>query len=119
MTKEKIFINVCISSQINAPREITEEELIDIVKSEDPGRYRVPISLGEPVADLDKRVFSNIASLKKHNGIFRFRRSSLCHLHGNHSSGFLSSSSKQRNIYEFSSDINLRRFRKQISSIQT
>ena len=55
---EKIFINVCTSSQINAPREITEEELIDIVKSEDPGRYRVPISLGEPVADLDKRLYS-------------------------------------------------------------
>ncbi|CAF3595300.1 unnamed protein product [Rotaria sp. Silwood1] len=53
-TNEKIFINVCISSQINPPREITEEELIEIVKSEDPGRYRVPISLGEPIADLDK-----------------------------------------------------------------
>ncbi|CAF3327725.1 unnamed protein product [Rotaria socialis] len=51
---EKVFINVCMSSQINAPREITEEELIEIVKSEDPGRYRVPISLGEPMADLDK-----------------------------------------------------------------
>ncbi len=56
-TNEKIFINVCTSSQINPPREITEEELIEIVKSEDPGRYRVPISLGEPVADLDKRLF--------------------------------------------------------------
>ena len=54
---KKSFINVCTSSQINAPREITEEELIEIVKSEDPGRYRVPISLGEPVADLDKRIF--------------------------------------------------------------
>ena len=54
---EKVFINVCTSSQINPPREITEEELIEIVKSEDPGRYRVPISLGEPVADLDKRLF--------------------------------------------------------------
>ncbi|CAF0810607.1 unnamed protein product [Adineta steineri] len=53
-TNEKVFINVCTSTQINAPREITEEELIEIVKSEDPGRYRVPISLGEPVADLDK-----------------------------------------------------------------
>ncbi|CAF1659446.1 unnamed protein product [Adineta ricciae] len=53
-TEEKVFINVCTSSQISAPREITEEELIEIVKSEDPGRYRVPISLGEPMADLDK-----------------------------------------------------------------
>ena len=54
---KKSFINVCTSSQINAPREITEEELIDVVKSEDPGRYRVPISLGEPIPDLDKRLF--------------------------------------------------------------
>lgn len=54
-TEEKVFINVCTSSQISAPREITEEELIEIVKSEDPGRHRVPISLGEPMADLDKR----------------------------------------------------------------
>ena len=55
LTNEKVFINVCTSPYITAPREITEEELIEIVKSEDPGRYRVPISLGEPVADLDKR----------------------------------------------------------------
>ncbi|UJR14662.1 hypothetical protein I4U23_001655 [Adineta vaga] len=54
ISEEKVFINVCTSTQINAPREITEEELIEIVKSEDPGRYRVPISLGEPMADLDK-----------------------------------------------------------------
>lgn len=52
--QEKVFINVCTSAEIGAPRDITEEELIDIVKSEDPGRFRVPISLGEPVADLDK-----------------------------------------------------------------
>jgi len=52
--QEKVFINVCTSTQIGAPRQITEEELIEIVKAEDPGRFRVPISLGEPIADLDK-----------------------------------------------------------------
>jgi hypothetical protein len=57
VSQEKIFINVCTSPNIHAPREITEEELIDIVQSEDPGRYRVPISLGEPLADLDKRTY--------------------------------------------------------------
>ena len=68
-TKEKIFINVCTSSQINAPREITEEELIEVVKSEDPGRYRVPISLGEPVADLDKRLFSSRCFCRSRNNV--------------------------------------------------
>ena len=68
-TKEKIFINVCTSSQINAPREITEEELIEVVKSEDPGRYRVPISLGEPVADLDKRSFSSRCFCRSQNNV--------------------------------------------------
>ncbi|CAF0764478.1 unnamed protein product [Didymodactylos carnosus] len=53
-TGEKVFINVCTSTKIQAPRDISEHELIEIVKSEDPGRYRVPISLGEPVADIDK-----------------------------------------------------------------
>lgn len=52
--QEKVFINVCTSTQIGAPRQISEEELIEIVKAEDPGRFRVPISLGEPIADLDK-----------------------------------------------------------------
>jgi hypothetical protein len=66
VNNEKIFINVCTSPQIPAPREITEEELIEIVKSEDPGRYRVPISLGEPVADLDKRLFSLTQNQKRH-----------------------------------------------------
>ena len=35
--------------------------MIDIVKAEDPGRYRVPISLGEPVADLDKSLLTYLS----------------------------------------------------------
>lgn len=66
-TNEKVFINVCTSPQITAPREITEEELIEIVKSEDPGRYRVPISLGEPVADLDKRDYRRVCPAPLHH----------------------------------------------------
>ena len=70
---EKVFINVCTSSLIQAPREITEDELIDIVKSEDPGRYRVPISLGEPVADLDKRRSTNSSSVRCLNRVSTFQ----------------------------------------------
>lgn len=44
--------------------------MIEIVKSEDPGRYRVPISLGEPVADLDKRLFQYFYFHKTQNKIF-------------------------------------------------
>ena len=113
----KIFINVCTSAQINAPREITEEELIDVVKSEDPGRYRVPISLGEPVADLDKRSLSLVDALSSASLVSRW--TSVHHLHGDHSSGFLSSNSIQRDIYEFSPHVDLRRSGEQVSSIQT
>jgi hypothetical protein len=113
----KIFINVCTSSKINAPRDISEEELIDVVKSEDPGRYRVPISLGEPVADLDKRS-SSLVDLHMSASLVS-RWSSLHHFHGYHPSGFLSSNSIQCNIPELPSHLDLRRSGEQVSSVQT
>ncbi|CAJ0929529.1 unnamed protein product [Ranitomeya imitator] len=49
----KIFINICKSSQIPAPPELTEPELVSILESDDPSGYRVPMSLGEPHVEVD------------------------------------------------------------------
>lgn len=52
---EKVFINVCTSEKIPAPKEVSDEELVEILQSVDPTQYRVPMSLGEPHVELDNR----------------------------------------------------------------
>ncbi|KAG9463131.1 hypothetical protein GDO78_022345, partial [Eleutherodactylus coqui] len=49
----KIFINICKSNQIPAPPDLTEQELVNILESDDPSGYRVPMSLGEPHVEVD------------------------------------------------------------------
>lgn len=51
--KEKVFINICKTDHMPAPRDITKEELMALLDSESPD-YRVPMGLGEPHAELDK-----------------------------------------------------------------
>lgn len=51
---QKIFINVCHSDKVPEPRDITDEELLKLLDSEDPFSFRVPMSLGEPHAEIDK-----------------------------------------------------------------
>ncbi|XP_043915173.1 PIH1 domain-containing protein 1-like [Protopterus annectens] len=50
---DKIFINICKSDQIPSPPDISEEELIEILESDEPSSYRIPMSLGEPHAEID------------------------------------------------------------------
>lgn len=50
---EKVFINICKTSQMPSPRDITEEELVELLDQEVPD-YRIPMSIGEPHAELDK-----------------------------------------------------------------
>ena len=52
---EKVFINVCTSDKIPAPKEVSDQELTEILQSLDPTQYRVPMSLGEPHVELDNR----------------------------------------------------------------
>ena len=58
-TSEKIFINICISSTVPMPKVITEQELLEMLDklgdSDEVLDYRVPMSLGEPHAEVDNR----------------------------------------------------------------
>ncbi|KAM8927758.1 PIH1 domain-containing protein 1 [Pelodytes ibericus] len=49
----KIFINICKSSYIPAPPDLSEQELVTILESDDPSGYRVPMSIGEPHVEVD------------------------------------------------------------------
>lgn len=52
--KTKIFLNMCTADHIPSPKDISDQELIALLDSEDPSRFRVPMSLGEPHAEVDK-----------------------------------------------------------------
>ncbi|XP_013794473.1 PIH1 domain-containing protein 1-like [Limulus polyphemus] len=52
--EEKIFLNICCSPELPEPKEISEDELLCILQSDDPSTYRIPMSLGEPHVELDK-----------------------------------------------------------------
>jgi hypothetical protein len=57
---DKIFINICKSSIIGAPKDISEEELLKIIDNQNQSaiedaafNFRIPMSLGEPHDELD------------------------------------------------------------------
>lgn len=50
----KLFINVCHTPELPEPQDISDEELIQILGSDDPTTYRVPLSLGLPHEEVDK-----------------------------------------------------------------
>lgn len=51
---KKVFVNVCLTEVIPCPRDITNEELMQILSSDDPSSYRVPMSIGEGRTEKDK-----------------------------------------------------------------
>lgn len=51
--KHKVFVNICQSTSVPPPPELSREELVELLQSEDPSGYRVPMSLGEPHTELD------------------------------------------------------------------
>ncbi|XP_053672167.1 PIH1 domain-containing protein 1 [Anopheles nili] len=53
-TKEKFFINLCQTDCIPPPRDITEDELIQLLNDGDPNGFRVPMSIMQPRDVLDK-----------------------------------------------------------------
>ena len=48
----KVFINICHSPSIPPPADLTEDELLQMLE-EDQAGFRIPMSLGEPHAELD------------------------------------------------------------------
>ncbi|CAH0407075.1 unnamed protein product [Chilo suppressalis] len=51
---KKVFVNICLTAAIPCPRDITNDELMQILSSEDPSSYRVPMSIGEGRTEPDK-----------------------------------------------------------------
>ncbi|XP_054615404.1 PIH1 domain-containing protein 1 [Dunckerocampus dactyliophorus] len=51
--KQKVFVNICQSNSVPPPPELSREELVELLQSEDPSGYRVPMSLGEPHTEVD------------------------------------------------------------------
>ncbi|XP_074552045.1 PIH1 domain-containing protein 1 [Halichoeres trimaculatus] len=52
-SKQKIFVNICQSHSVPQPPELSRDELVELLQSEDPSSYRVPMSLGEPHTEID------------------------------------------------------------------
>ena len=57
---EKIFINICKSNEITAPKDISEKELLEIIDNKSDSdmenaafHFRVPMSLGEAHSEVD------------------------------------------------------------------
>jgi len=55
---EKVFLNICFSEKLPDPPDISEEKLVELIQvsedAEGAEGFRVPMSLGEPHAELDK-----------------------------------------------------------------
>jgi len=55
---EKVFLNICYSEKLPDPPDISEEKLVELIQvtedAEGAEGFRVPMSLGEPHAELDK-----------------------------------------------------------------
>ncbi|XP_022128675.1 PIH1 domain-containing protein 1 [Pieris rapae] len=51
---KKLFVNVCRTDAIPCPKDISNEELMQILSSDNPSSYRVPMSIGEGRMEPDK-----------------------------------------------------------------
>lgn len=49
-----MFVNICLTEAIPSPVDISNAELMQILNSEDPSSYRVPMSIGEGRTEPDK-----------------------------------------------------------------
>ncbi|XP_054848535.1 PIH1 domain-containing protein 1 isoform X2 [Eublepharis macularius] len=51
---EKVFVNICRSPHIPPPPNLTNEELECLIESENASNFRIPMTLGDPHAEVDK-----------------------------------------------------------------
>lgn len=54
-TGKKVFVNICKTDSIPPPKDITPDELLEIISSDSPGDFRVPMSIGEIREEKDKK----------------------------------------------------------------
>lgn len=50
----KVFVNLCTSDAVPPPDDVTDQELIEVLESEDPSKFRIPLSIGEAHEETDK-----------------------------------------------------------------
>lgn len=44
---EKLFVNVCTSDMVLKPKDLSEQEVREVVESDDPTKFRIPMGIGE------------------------------------------------------------------------
>ncbi|XP_015519616.1 PIH1 domain-containing protein 1 isoform X1 [Neodiprion pinetum] len=51
---QKVFLNICLTTEIPAPEEISETQLLKLIEDETPSSYRIPMSIGQERMESDK-----------------------------------------------------------------
>ncbi|KAM9457102.1 PIH1 domain-containing protein 1 [Clarias gariepinus] len=51
--KQKVFVNICQSADVPPPPPVSHDALVELLESDDPTGYKVPMSLGEAHAEMD------------------------------------------------------------------
>ena len=59
---QKVFVNICQSNSVPPPPQLSREELVELLQSEDPSSYRVPMSLGEPHTEVDNSTYKKVST---------------------------------------------------------
>lgn len=54
INNDKIFVNICQTDAIPAPEDISEGQLLEILQSDTPSEFRVPMSIGDSRPEPDK-----------------------------------------------------------------
>lgn len=53
-TQNKFFINICHTTEIPAPKDITENELLELIKQQRPSDFKIALSLTKPRFGTDR-----------------------------------------------------------------
>lgn len=65
--QQKVFVNICQSQEVPPPPALSQDALVELLESDDPTGYKVPMSLGEAHTEMDNSKnflsYSSFASL--------------------------------------------------------